>query len=431
MKAAARIQAAIEVLHDVLNRHRPASAALADWGKAHRFAGSSDRAAIGNTVFDALRRQASATYIMGSPSSRAAVLGALSQQGVSGDEIAELCSGETHAPSLLTADERVRIVEASLDGAPAWIQGDYPQWLHASLARALGDQVVAEGQCLARRAPVDVRVNTIKASRETVLQSMAMYGAIATPHSPLGIRLAPPDGARRQPNVEADASHGRGWFEVQDEGSQIAAALTGVRSGDQVLDLCAGAGGKTLAMAAAMKNEGRIVAYDADKLRLRPIFERLQRAGVQNVEVINGGDRGALANLGNGFDVVLVDAPCSGTGTWRRKPDAKWRIKPEGLRVRRTEQADVLDLAAGHVKSGGRIVYVTCSLLPEENVDQITAFVAAHPEFAPMPWRKAWTEAFGQDATIASADRADDALLLTPRQHGTDGFFVAVLTRGT
>ena len=429
MKPAARIEAAIEVLHDVLDRHRPASVALADWGKAHRFAGSGDRAAIGNVVFDALRQQASATHIMGALSARANVIGVLCEQGMSGDAIAALFSGETHAPLPLTADEKARIATAKLDSAPPWIQGNYPQWLHASLQRVFGTEAVAEGQAFARRAPVDIRVNTLKTSRETVLQSMTMYGAIATPHSPLGIRLLPPEGARRQPNVEADASHGRGWFEVQDEGSQIAAAMTGVRPGDHVLDLCAGAGGKTLAMAAAMKNEGRIYAYDADKMRLRPIFERLQRAGIQNVDVVNGGDQASLAGLGNGFDVVLVDAPCSGTGTWRRKPDAKWRIKPDGLTVRRTEQAGVLAMAARHVKPGGRLVYVTCSLLPEENGDQITTFLVAHPGFALQPWRDAWASAYRSNATITSADHSDGALLLTPRQHGTDGFFIAVLTR--
>jgi 16S rRNA (cytosine967-C5)-methyltransferase len=431
MKLGARIQSAIDVLHDVLDRHRPASAALADWGKAHRFAGSGDRAAIGNIVFDALRWQASAAYVTGDRSARGTVIGALHVQGLDLDAITALFNGETHAPSPLTTAEQERLRTVRMDQAPPWTQGNYPEWLHPSLSRVFGNRTIAEGQSLARRAPVDVRVNALKASRETVLESMALYGATTTPHAGFGIRLSPPEGSKRQPNVEADAGHGRGWFEVQDEGSQIAAAMTGVKPGDRVLDLCAGAGGKTLAMAAAMKNIGRIFAYDADKTRLRPIFERMQRAGVDIIDVMTAGDHSALAGLGANFDVVLVDAPCSGTGTWRRKPDAKWRLKPDGLKVRRTEQAGVLALAARHVKPGGRLVYVTCSLLPEENGDQIAAFVAAYPTFAVTPWREVWKGAFGQSPTIASADGGDGPLMLTPRQHGTDGFFIAVMTRHT
>ncbi|MCK9909854.1 RsmB/NOP family class I SAM-dependent RNA methyltransferase, partial [Microbacteriaceae bacterium K1510] len=178
-----------------------------------------------------------------------------------------------------------------------------------------------------------------------------------------------PEGAAKAPHLEAETAHGKGWYEVQDEGSQIAALLAGAGPRMQVLDLCAGAGGKTLALAAGMQNTGQIYAYDSDKKQLRPIFERLKRAGARNVQVLEAGDEAALSALGPRFDLVLVDAPCTGSGTWRRKPDAKWRLKPSNIPERQEDQRRVLELGAGLTKPGGLLVYVTCSVLPEENQD--------------------------------------------------------------
>ena len=431
MKPHARLKAASEVLAEVFPRHRPAALALADWGKSHRFAGSGDRAAIGNLVYDALRHKASAAYLMGAETPRALVLGTLSAAHQLGPaQIAALCDGSTHALEKLTEAE-LRCLDASrLAAAPPWVQADIPEWLMGPLGAAFGDHLVAEGRALAERAPVDLRANTLKATRDQVLQVFAANGATASSLSPFGVRLPPPAGHDgRTANVEADPAHGRGWFEVQDEGSQIAAALTGARPGQQVLDICAGAGGKTLALAAAMANSGQLFAYDGDKFRLRPIFERLTRAGVDIVEVLQPDNKKQLAALGPRFDIVLVDAPCTGSGVWRRRPDAKWRLKPGQLAERQADQRAVLAMAAPQVAPGGRLVYVTCSLLPEENGGQIAAFLAAHPEFALVEWRQAWADALGTAPTIASADGRDDSLLLTPARHATDGFFVAVMTR--
>ena len=242
------------------------------------------------------------------------------------------------------------------------------------------------------------------------------------------MRLPAPEGAGRQPNVEAETGHGKGWYEVQDEGSQIAALMANAGPRQQVLDICAGAGGKTLAMAAAMRNTGQIYAYDDDPVRLRPIFERLKRAGVRNAQVLQPGDEAALAALGPRFDLVLIDASCTGTGAWRRRPDAKWRLKPANLAQRQAEQRAVLVRRRPLVKPGGRLVYVTCSVLPEENGDQIAAFLANHPEFATLPWRDAWAGGVGSDPPI-SADGSEETLLLTPARHDTDGFFIAVMRR--
>ncbi|MCC7252088.1 RsmB/NOP family class I SAM-dependent RNA methyltransferase [Hyphomicrobium sp.] len=429
MKPAGRIQAAAEVLEDVFERHQPAATALQDWGKRHRFAGSGDRAAIGTLVYDVLRRRLSLGAQMGSDGPRLlAVAAAPRALGLSAEDVGRFCDGSPHAPAPLTDDERARLAAGFPADAPVHVAADVPEWLVGSFTRAFGDRAVAEGRAMAERAPIDLRVNTLKATRDKVLAALAKLGAAPTRLAPFGLRIPAPEAAAKSPHVEAEAAHGKGWFEVQDEGSQLAAALSGAGPRQQVLDLCAGAGGKTLALAAAMQNTGQIYAYDSDKGQLRPIFARLQRAGVRNVQVLQGGDQEALEALGARFDVVLVDAPCSGSGTWRRKPDAKWRLKPEALANRQAEQREVLALASRLVKPGGRLVYVTCSVLPEENTDQVAWFLETFPGFALMPFREVWRSAIGDEAP-ASADGSDQTLLLTPGSHGTDGFFVASLKR--
>jgi len=215
---------------------------------------------------------------------------------------------------------------------------------------------------------------------------------------------------------------------VQDEGSQIAAALAAAAPRMQVLDLCAGAGGKTLALAAAMQNTGQIYAYDEDRNRLKHIFERVKRAGVRNVQILRAGDEAALTALGQRFDVVLVDAPCTGSGTWRRRPEAKWRLKPANVDDRQAQQRDVLKRGAQFVKPGGRLIYVTCSMLPAENEGQIAAFIEQNSDFSTVPAADAWRAALpGEPPKTAGLDQS--FLLLTPATHGTDGFFIAVLQR--
>jgi 16S rRNA (cytosine967-C5)-methyltransferase len=204
--------------------------------------------------------------------------------------------------------------------------------------------------------------------------------------------------------------------------------MAGAAPREQVLDICAGAGGKTLAFAAAMRNTGQIYAYDDDAFRLRPMVERLKRAGVRNAQLLEPGDAVGLDALGPRFDLVFVDAPCTGVGAWRRRPDAKWRLKPANLAQRLEEQRAVLATAAQLVKPGGRLVYATCSVLPEENGDQIASFLGNRPGFAVSPWRESWAAGVGGDPPN-SADGSDSGLLLTPARHGTDGFFIAVLRR--
>jgi 16S rRNA (cytosine967-C5)-methyltransferase len=428
MRPGARIKAAIEVLDEVLNRHRPAANTLADWGRSHRFAGSGDRAAIGNLVYDALRRRRSLGAQMESDTPRAIALAAAPKAlGLTPTAVIAGADGSPHAVEPPSEAEQAGLLRSLRSDLPASILGDFPDWLEPSFRRAFAAAAAEEGAALARRAPVDLRVNTLKADRDKVLKALARFAPLPTPYSPIGVRLPEPDGPGRQPNVEAEAGHGRGWYEIQDEGSQIAALLAAAAPRQQVLDICAGAGGKALAFAAAMRNTGQVYAYDDDPARLRPIFERLKRAGARNVQVLPAGDEEALRKLGSRFDLVFIDAPCTGTGAWRRRPDAKWRLKPANLAQRLAEQQAILALAAPLVKPGGRLVYVTCSVLPEENEDQLAWFAANHPGFAALPWRDAWAEGVGTEPP-ASAPGCGTSLQLTPARHGTDGFFIAVLS---
>ncbi|QRM27204.1 RsmB/NOP family class I SAM-dependent RNA methyltransferase [Microvirga sp. VF16] len=430
MTPAARISAVIEVLADIEARRRPATDALKDWGLSHRFAGSKDRAAIASLVYDALRRKSSAAWIMGESTPRAVVLGMLKlQRGLNLDAIAALCSGERFAPEPLTADERGRLEKADLGNAPAPIAGDFPDWIEPSLQRLFVEDLVPEMQALTTRAPLDLRVNTLKvSSREEAHNALPHLNAIETPLSPLGLRIAPSEDGRG-PAVQSEPEFLKGWIEIQDEGSQLVALLSGAKPGEQVVDLCAGGGGKTLALAAMMENHGQIYATDNDARRLAPIHDRLTRAGVRNVQVRTPRAKAdAVTDLDGKIDCVLVDAPCTGIGTWRRNPDAKWRLRPGSLEVRRNEQATVLDRAARLVKPKGRIVYITCSILPEENDDALSALMERHNGFSPVPADKVLEQA-GLGALKGSVRPTVHGLQLTPHKTGTDGFYAAILVR--
>jgi 16S rRNA (cytosine967-C5)-methyltransferase len=435
MTPGARLSAAIEVIADIEARRRPASDALKDWGLAHRFAGSGDRAAIAGLVFDALRRRASSAHIMGEETPRAVLLGMLRlERKLAGDAIAALADGARFAPSPLSAQERARLDGADLQGAPAWVVGDYPQWLDSHLARAFGEDRAAEAAALARRAPLDLRVNTLKADRDAAAAALAHLEPLPTRWSPFGLRIM--RGAEaRNPAIHAEPAFIKGMVEVQDEGSQLAVLLAAAKPGEQVIDLCAGAGGKTLALAAMMKNRGQIYASDLDKRRLAPIHARIERAGAHDVQVrtpkVNDRAReDLLADLANRADLVLIDAPCTGIGTWRRNADAKWRVRPGALALRLREQAAALDRAAHLVKPGGRIAYVTCSLLVEENGDQVGAFLARQPQFALIAPGKVM-EALDERAFVfqRAVLLSREGLLMTPRRTDTDGFYVSLLVR--
>ncbi len=443
MTPAARLAAAIEVFADIETRRRPAADALKDWGLSHRFAGSADRAAIAGLVYDALRRKASSAWLMGAQTPRAALIGMLQRErGLDVAAIAALCSGARFAPAPLTDAEHAALSSAALTNAPPFALGDYPEWLDPHLARVFGEDRAAEGAALATRAPLDLRVNTLKAERDEVAPKLAHLGAEPTRWSPLGLRIRLGADAKN-PAIHAEPPFRKGEIEVQDEGSQLAALLTHAKPGEQVVDLAAGAGGKTLALAAMMENRGQIYATDIDKRQLVPIHERLLRADVRNVQVrtprgsplvtspASGAGLGwGLADLAGKADLVVIDAPCTGTGTWRRNPDAKWRVRPGALAERVKEQAALLDRAAALVKPAGRIAYITCSVLADENADQVRAFIDRVRDFAvENPAETA--KALGERAYLftAAALISGEGLLMTPRRIDTDGFFVSVLRR--
>jgi 16S rRNA (cytosine967-C5)-methyltransferase len=435
MTPGARLSAAIEVLADIEARRRPAADALKDWGLTHRFAGSGDRAAIGGLVFDALRRHNSAAFLMGAATPRAVLLGALLiERKLSPDAIARLADGSRYAPAAPDAAERKALAAGAgrLDDAPAHVRGDYPEWLDPHFAAVFGEERAEEGAALASRAPVDLRVNMLKGDREAGAAALSHLHAKPTPWSPVGLRIALSAEAKSPP-IQAEPAFIDGLIEIQDEGSQLATLLSAAQPGELVIDLCAGGGGKTLALAALMENRGQVYATDADLRRLAPIHARLARAGVRNVEVRSprGKAAASLGDLEGAADLVLIDAPCTGIGAWRRNPDAKWRVRPGALDERTKTQHAVLEGAATLVKPGGRITYITCSLLDEENGGQVRGFIASHPDFAIVP-AEAMTVVLGArkpqfDAAIRVSG---EGVLMTPRRTGTDGFFVALLRRG-
>ena len=431
MTPGARLSAAVEILADIDARRRPAADALKDWGLGHRFAGSGDRAAIAGVVYDALRRRASSAHVMDDSGPRAIVLGMLRlERKLDPDAIAALASGARFAPAPLTPQERARLEAADLAGAPPWIAGDYPEWLDSHLGRVFGDERAAEGAALASRAPLDLRVNVLKSERDAAAAALADLDPVATRWSPVGLRIAL-DADARNPALHAEPAFIKGMVEVQDEGSQLAALLARAKPGEQVVDLCAGAGGKTLALAAAMENRGQLYATDSDKRRLAPIHDRLARSGARNVQVRTPKSVGTeLADLADRADLVLIDAPCTGIGAWRRNPDAKWRVRPGALALRLEEQAAALDRAVDLVKPGGRIAYVTCSVLAEENGDQVRAFLARHSDFDLMPPGEV-AGALGERAYLfrRAVLMSEEGLLMTPRRTDTDGFYVSLLVR--
>ncbi|HWK67626.1 MAG TPA: RsmB/NOP family class I SAM-dependent RNA methyltransferase [Rhizobiaceae bacterium] len=427
MRIGGRLAAAIEVLDDIERRHRPAADALRDWGLSHRFAGAGDRAAIGNIVYDALRRRRSSGWLLDADTPRALGFGALLLEwSLTPQALNEMLDGDRFGPEPLGAHELGAIAAQSAAEAPSAVRADCPDWCAPLLADSFGDDWVAEGAALAARPPLDLRVNTLKAARAKVLAELAETGATAAPIAPNGIRIPPIDGSGRHPNVQAEPAFQKGWFEVQDEGSQIVAELAGAQPGMQVLDFCAGAGGKTLALSAIMENRGQIFAHDAEKARLAPIFDRMRRSENRNVQVVSRPSD--LAALTGHMDIVLVDAPCTGSGTWRRRPDAKWRLTERQLEARIAEQAAILATAKDFVRPGGQLVYITCSVFSAENGAQLDAFAAANEDFTPIDHEALWRDRFPGAAALARV-RPAGGITLSPARSGTDGFFFGAMRR--
>ncbi len=433
MRDGGRIAAAIDVLGDVLNRHQPVKSAARDWGKRARYAGSKDRAWVSGLVLDALRKKNSITHAMGSDEPRALVLGALSFAW--GWDIMKIDSAmdEQHAPSKLTLEERERLVMAPDVTAEPWVSGDYPEWMEPMMDRVFGEEKVVEAQAMAVRADVDIRVNTLKVDAEKAGGPMRSANAVASPLLKNAYHIPARDPSEREASLESIPAYSKGWVEVQDAGSQIAAAAANAQPGDQVLDYCAGGGGKTLAIAAMMGGKGQVHAYDIDGRRLSALIPRLKRSGAHNVQLVHPKEPEALEALKGQMDVVFVDAPCTGTGTWRRRPDANWRLKDKQLEKRIEEQTEILEAASAFVKPGGKLVYATCSFLIEEDEDRVADFLSRHDSFQQV---NAAEEVIASDllteegaATVTAGCKGGTSVRLTPRSAGTDGFFFAVMRK--
>jgi len=435
---AARVAAAIEALEIADREKAPADRVLADfYRRRRRYAGSKDRAAINGQVYGVTRRRIRLDWWLArlgaemTPRSRV-IADLMLVDGASSEGLSALFDGSTHGPAELTEAERA--ISDGLQGqslehpeAPDWVRLECPEWIAARLAPSLGERLESCLKALAEEASFDLRLNPIITSdRDAVRAALAKAGLETepTPYSPLGLRAT----ARRR--IEGMKPFKNGVIEVQDEGAQLASLLVAARPGMQVADFCAGAGGKTLLMAAGMENKGRVLAMDVAEGRLNRAAPRVARAGLHNVErrVLKSEEDRFLKRWTRRFDRVLVDAPCTGLGTWRRAPEARMRYGEADMAGMTALQDRILSSAARLTKPGGRLVYVTCSLLPEENQDRVNALLARRDDYRVLPAAAVWAETI---TAIGGPECPEfgDFLALTPDRHGTDGFFVAVLER--
>ncbi|CDX54743.1 Fmu (Sun) domain protein [Mesorhizobium plurifarium] len=430
MTPAARLQATIELMHEVDSVARPADAVVSVWFRARRYIGDTDRGQILEVLYALLRHHARLGWWLSrhgredKPRNRLLAWLTL-KEGRTPDQIERLFNGVKFAPAILTGQEHALLVKlqgSTIDhpGMPEEVRLECPSWAADPLRRRFKEAFGQEMAALLTPAPLDLRVNPIKSTREAMLGALKDLGLRAQPSAmaPYGIRV------QERPSLASLPMLKKGEVEIQDEGSQLVAMLVDARPGERVVDFCAGAGGKTLAIAAQMNNKGHVVACDVMEGRLKRGAERFRQAGLHNIQtrlLASETDQWIKRHKG-GFDRVLVDVPCSGTGTWRRNPDARWRAPEEqGLDKLVSLQARILASAARLVKPGGRLVYATCSMLSEENEEQVSAFLARHPAFRAVPLR----EVAPQLTNSAHADY----LSLTPARNDTDGFFAAVMQR--
>jgi 16S rRNA (cytosine967-C5)-methyltransferase len=419
MTPAARLQMAIDILEAMETTEQPLDRLLKDWFRTRRFAGSKDRAAIAERVFTVQRHRASFGWRMGAATPRALVLASVL---AAGEDPAATFVGGGYGPAELSDAERAAIGAPPAAGEmPAHVRGEYPEFLDGELRRTFGDTLLDEMIALQARAPVDLRVNTIRRERGEVLEALIAQGfaATATPFAPHGIRIASGEGTAA---LGRSAMFESGAFEFQDEAAQIAALLCRARPDVRILDLAAGAGGKSLALAADMRNQSEIVAADIRQPALQELAVRAKRAGATNITTHLLDPRRPLTDT---FDIVLLDTPCSGSGTWRRQPELRWRTTPQRLAELVPLQDRLLAQAAAHVKPGGRLVYATCSILPRENEERIATFLGRNPAFKPLRADAVWAES----ARGAAPPGMAEFFRASPFTTGTDGFFAAILRR--
>lgn len=428
MKESARIETSIRLLGELEKTDQAVDRLLAQWARDNRYAGSKDRRAVQERVYAVLRHRGEVRFALsGAQSPRLEMFAALHlYEGLDVDAIAQLADGSEHGPQALTQEERECLDNLkALEGADAAAKANIPDWTVPLFEQAYGEAWPAQATALGEQASVDLRVNALKTSPDRVVKAMAESNieVAALPHSEWALR-APARSA-----VSHTKAFNKGMCEVQDLGSQILCMLANATPGEQVIDLCAGAGGKSLAMGATMDNKGQIYALDIDARRLNRGRERVERAGIRNTQFhqltkYNSTEERTLPELVDNMDMVFVDAPCSGSGAWRRHPDARWRLTPEQLATYNELQDQVLDRGARYVSPGSRMIYATCSLFTQENEDRVTAFLERHPEFSCVEWQDAWNDKLPPLDAVHGP-----GLRLSPADHGCDGFFAAVLVK--
>lgn len=443
MTPGARLAAAIEILDRIAGDPRPADRIVTGELRRRRYAGSKDRAAINRIVYGTLRRRARlgwwlVRHALDPNSARALAIAELMLgQGASDTEVSEMLSGAGHSAAPAEPDEAAFITavsgsELEPSDMPEDVRLECPEWLYPDLVRDLGDASSSILEALRDEAPFDLRVNPrdpgkgTRHRREQAVVELAAAGITVEPTtlSPIGLRAS----ARRP--IDQLKAYRDGRIEVQDEGSQLAALMLDARPGMQVADFCAGGGGKALVAAAMMRGKGRVLAMDVSEARLTQTAERAKRADLHNIErmVLASETDPALVPMAKEFDRVLVDAPCSGSGTWRRNPGGRWRLTADDLTRYADLQDRILSAASRLVRPGGRLVYVTCALSRRENEDRVEAFMTHEPDFQPLPVYTVWQETLEPLGTPACPSDGN-YLRLDPHHHGTDSFFVAVLER--
>ncbi|MFZ6760541.1 RsmB/NOP family class I SAM-dependent RNA methyltransferase [Undibacterium sp. Ji50W] len=404
-----------EVLREILRFTGPADGTLSRYFRDHPRLGSRERGVIAEAIYGLLRNKSVYTNFsesgIGSPMRRLSLLGLVDAVGV--DALGGLTEDETAWLQ--------RVMEIDRTHLPLIMKANLPEWIWTKLLERFGEEDALKlAISLNTPAPLDLRVNTIKGDRDTVIASLAQAPIIAepTPYSSTGLRVI------KKPSIQNLPLFKDGTIEVQDEGSQLLAQLVGAKRGEMVADFCAGAGGKTLALGALMRNTGRLYAFDISEKRLAKLKPRMARSGLSNVHpVVIAHEKDAkIKRLAGKLDRVLVDAPCSGLGTLRRNPDVKWRQTPEGVAELNVKQASILASAARMLKPGGRLVYATCSILDEENEGIVQAFLAEHADFTLVPASQVLAE---QKVELEMGDY----LKLYPHLHQTDGFFAAIMER--
>jgi 16S rRNA (cytosine967-C5)-methyltransferase len=430
----ARLQSILEILQAVIGTARPADGVISHYFRQHRFIGAKDRPALSVVVYAILRHRARLSWwcqlYHEEPNARLLLMTWLRlQEGRNTAAVEAEFSGKKFAPAPLSDREQKylkKLIGHNLlhhPRMPDAVRMEMPDWLMPHILAQFGEQSTAELAALLEPAPLDLRVNLLKTTPDAALTELQAESieATPTPLSPWGLRLG------KRLTLPALPAFRDGRVEVQDEGSQLVALLCDARSGMRIADFCAGAGGKTLALAASMRNKGRIIALDVLEKRLTRAAERFRRAGAFNITpqgLQPEGDDPWVQQHQQSFDRVLVDAPCSGSGTWRRNPDARWRFAPTDLEELVAKQQMILSRAASLVKPNGRLIYATCSLLVQENQEQVAWFLARHPEFEILPYQEIW-----KNFTSVPAPTSEATLQLTPAQHQTDGFFTALFVR--